>query len=1200
MSASGSLRAIIGAARAAVLRDATVATIAAVFMVAPAVLLTAYVIGLATDLTHKLPLVLDVAAVMLAIAIAVLGVRRWIARVTEKEVAGSAEQQFGLAEGELRSVLEMHDSAPAGTSEALLRRAERDLASRLGGSQPHDVAGALGQHTRRRQMRVLSAGGALCALVALVAFTSPERSRASWSPLLRPVATIAESALPALQVLPGNASVARGTTVDVQINARDRESVTLFWREHGDVLHEQPLPVLDASALAQITDVDAPVRYWVQSPDGAVTDTFTITPVDPLLVSALSVDVLYPAYLRRPAEHFEKDVPPLELPAGSELRIRGRSTRPLRAATIAYEDENAAAHVTSLSVTANSFAGTLRPQASGVYQWRLVGDAAATEESAAPAPLDITVIVDAAPAIEVTYPGVDTLLPGDMRQLLVADAQDDHAITSAVVVSWRTSATGQRDATVETPLSFEGEPDRKLVRGVLDATSRRLLPGDTLSYFVRVTDNSPARQSAVSRTFTLRVPGMEEMRDNAQQQADELVRDADALARAMKQLETRTRDLQRKSIGGARAGERGTGGSPGSEKQLSSEQAEQARQVLERQQAMTAEMEKLRDRIEALQRASEQAGLQDPEMQKRLEELRELYDKLLSPELKKQMEEMRRALDNLDPEQVQKALEELAKQQEQLRQQLDQSLDLMRRAAAEQDMSKLVQEAKELAAQQEALAEQMKRGDADAKDHADKQKEVEKKTNELGSSLLKLQKKLSEQGEAEASAKTGDAQQQAKDAEEAMSSAARNAQQKQTDKAGESGQDAADKLSEAAKTLDEARKQMSASWKKEVQETVDNATQDAINLAQKQKELLDRMKPQPSASAQAGNAQDKQQQSGQQPKAGQQGNQQGDQQSGQSKENGKQQGGRAGKEGQGQKPGQQGGSGSSSGQPGGAQGELQQIRAEQAAVKQGLEQLGKNLSDAGQRSAMVSKDVGSALARANLNLDQTMRALENASQGNMPEGQAEQALDALNRLALELLKNGQQIEQSENGTGLQQALQQLAEIAKQQGNLSGKSNALLPMLGPKTMSQQLGAMAREQRDIAQKLGGMNKGGARDDLLGRLDELVNEADQIARDLEGGRLSPETVRKQSELFHKLLDAGRTMERDEVSEERKADAAQPLPPSVVRALRPGLFDNADRYAAPTAEQLKDLPPAYRRLILEYFQRLNTAESTKAKRAN
>lgn len=1199
MSPTGSpLRQIIGAARDAVRRDAVIATALVVAAVIPAILLVTWLLSLTTSIAHRIPLALDLAGVAIAVAIGFAAKRWWLNRITDRSVAASTESQMGFAEGELQGVLELAEHAPAGTSSALLRRAEHDLARRIGNRPQSEVAGVLGQRTRTHRLHALATAGVLCAAVVLLAFASPERSRASWSPLLKPVATIAATALAPLDVQPGNVRVERGGDVDVKIGARQREAVTLYWKEQGDVLHEQTLPVLSDNARATIGDVDARVRYWVSAPDGAVSDTFTITPSDPLLVSALSIDVVYPAYLQRTSEHFEKDVPPLELPLGTQLRIHGRATRELTSVTLDRGSDRVA-----LNVDGNSFSLNWLPRESGTYIWQMSG-AATMPSSAAPSPIEINVIADAAPEVEVTYPGVDTLLPGDMKQLLVADARDDHAVIDAVVVSWRVSATGQRDAVVETPLSIEGDPDRKLVRGVLDATSRKLLPGDSLNYFVRVTDNSPARQSTSSRVYTLRVPGMEEMRESAQQQANDLVKDADALAKAMKQLETRTRDLQRKAVnGGAKSGERGTGGSPGSpdQKQLSAEQADQAKQVLQRQQEMTAEMQKLRDRIESMERAAEQAGLRDPELQKRLDELKQLYDQLLTPEMKKQMQELQKALEKLDPDQVQKALEELAKQQEEMREKLDQSLDLMRRAAAEQEMTKLAQEAKELSTQQEALAEQMKAKEGDQKQNAEKQKDLTKKTDELNSGLAKLQKKLSEQGEGDASAKTGQAQEQTKDAQEAMSQAAKDAQQQNSDKAGEAGKQAADKLDEAAKTLDDARKQMTEGWKKDAQQSVDNATQDAINLAQMQKQILDKMQ----VSKQIGNAKEKPQQQqggGQplQPPSGANKDKQGQQQGG-NKESGQQEGGAAGEKGQGQKSGgqQQGGNNNGgSGQPGGnSQNQMQQMRSDQAAVKQGLEQLGKNLQDAGQRSAMVNKDVGSALARANLEMDQTMKAMEQAQNGQgMPEQEAEQTLDALNRLALELLKNSQQIQQSENGTGVQQALQELAELAKQQAGVNGKSNSLLPMnLGPRAMTQQLGALARQQRDIAEKLGGMNKGGARDDLLGRLDDLVKEADNIARDLEGGRLNAQTIRRQGELFHKLLDAGRTIERDEVSEERKSEAAPDLPPAVIRALRPGLFDSNNKYAPPTAEQLKDLPPAYRRLILEYFQKLNASDAAK-----
>jgi hypothetical protein len=1179
MSPVPSLSAIISHARRAVRRDMFIAIGAGAVAVIPAAMLIAWLIG-APNGPSKTPFVIDTIAIALVVGLLVFALRRWAARIDDRNIAAAAESRLGFAEGELQGVIEMQNDVPAGTSKALWRRSEQQLADRLAREPVASLTGAVGVQVRRRRRDALLAGVALALVTVIVAFASPDRSRAAWSPLLKPVSTMAGPALPPLLVTPGDVNVARGSNLDVQIRAEQRAVVTLYYRQQGDVLQETTLPVAHGSTSFRIRSIDTATRYWVRAPDGARTDTFRITPLDPLLIAGLSIDVVYPGYLGRSPEHFEKDVPALELPAGTQLRISGRATRPLRAMSLAAEKASVALHVSG-----SNFEVVWTPVTSGVYAWQLNGDAAA----AGVQPLEILVIGDAAPEVEVTFPGVDTLIAPDLRQLVVADARDDYGIVAATLVSWRSTRTGQREAPIEQTLTLEGETDQKLVRGVLDATARRLLPGDTLSYFVRVIDNSPARKAGISRIYTLRVPGGDELRDRVQGETDDLIKDANELARAMQQLETRTRDLQRKSATStARQGQRGAGGTPGSSdgKQLSNEQVEQARELMERQQAMTSEMEQLRDRLEAMEQAAERAGLNDPEMQKQLDEMRKLFDQLLSPELKKQLEDMRKALENLSPEDLQKALEQMAKQQEEMKKQLEQSLEMLRRAATEQELNALSQQARELATQQDALADEMKEKDGEAKEKTEKQEQLAKESNKLAQALAKLRGKMNEQGETVAAGKTGDAQKQTEEAREAMNDAAKEAARQNGQQAGKSGEQAADKLNDAAESLDKLRADLAKSWKKETQEAVDAATQDAINLAEAQKQLLDRM----NASAQAGNGQEQQQQkSGGQQQGAQTGQKEGQQQGG-SKEQGKQDGGKAGEQGAGQKQGGQQGSGGQQGQPGA---NMQQMRADQAALKQGLEQLGKNLSEAGQRSAMVNKDVASALARANMSMDQTMKQMEDANNQAPPTKEAEQTVDALNKLALELLKNGEQIQNAEQGTGLQQALEQLKEIAKQQGNLNGKSNSLLPMnLSQQVMAQQMGQMSREQRDIAQKLGGMNKGGARDDLLGRLDELVKEADQIARDLEGGRMNPQTLQRQERLFHKLLDAGRTMERDEVSEEREAEAARPLPPSVIRALKPGLFDNTDKFTPPTAEQLRDLPPAYRRLILEYFERLNRVD--------
>jgi hypothetical protein len=254
--------------------------------------------------------------------------------------------------------------------------------------------------------------------------------------------------------------------------------------------------------------------------------------------------------------------------------------------------------------------------------------------------------------------------------------------------------------------------------------------------------------------------------------------------------------------------------------------------------------------------------------------------------------------------------------------------------------------------------------------------------------------------------------------------------------------------------------------------------------------------------------------------------------------------------------------------------------------------LGRNLADVGRRSAMVDREVGEALGRAALSMQETVEAMAGRDgMARMPVEEARQTVEALNRLALALLENGDQVGESRSGTGLQETMQQLADLARRQGSLSGQSNSLLPLdLGPRALSQQMQQMAREQREIAKKLGGMNDmAGGSDDLLGELDALAQEAEQLALEMSGGRLTPELLARQEKLFHRLLDAGHTLEREEVSEQRVAERPGAVGISSAAALDPALLNGGLRYPIPSPEVLRGLPPAYRRLVIEYFDRLN-----------
>jgi hypothetical protein len=135
--------------------------------------------------------------------------------------------------------------------------------------------------------------------------------------------------------------------------------------------------------------------------------------------------------------------------------------------------------------------------------------------------------------------------------------------------------------------------------------------------------------------------------------------------------------------------------------------------------------------------------------------------------------------------------------------------------------------------------------------------------------------------------------------------------------------------------------------------------------------------------------------------------------------------------------------------------------------------------------------------------------------------------------------------------------------------------------------EELRALAERQRRLADELERLGAQGE----VGGAQELGEEARELARQLEAGQLDQRTVERQERLFRRLLDAGRTLRGEEEDEEkeRASETARPdnirLPP----ALRPGSTGRGPRFPYPTWDQLQRLSPDERRLVLDYFRRLN-----------
>ena len=238
------------------------------------------------------------------------------------------------------------------------------------------------------------------------------------------------------------------------------------------------------------------------------------------------------------------------------------------------------------------------------------------------------------------------------------------------------------------------------------------------------------------------------------------------------------------------------------------------------------------------------------------------------------------------------------------------------------------------------------------------------------------------------------------------------------------------------------------------------------------------------------------------------------------------------------------------------------------------------------------------MGRVMMALQETLESL--GAQRGIPSGSppaVEQVIDALNQLALTAMAAGKEAGQNgQQGSG-EQTMEELQQLAEQQGSVNSQTGQLKPMqLGDQTMESQLQELSGLQEEIAEQLSELSNSPEEGSALGDIDELASEALGLAELLAGNRLNAETLRRQERLFQRLLDAGRSLEQDEYSEERESEE----PGNVLKIQANELSDRDMGYLPfqiPDSDVMNNLSPAFRQMVLEYFDRINRTVSQRGR---
>jgi hypothetical protein len=496
------------------------------------------------------------------------------------------------------------------------------------------------------------------------------------------------------------------------------------------------------------------------------------------------------------------------------------------------------------------------------------------------------------------------------------------------------------------------------------------------------------------------------------------------------------------------------------------------------QESIEEKMEEIQNSLEETLESLSDNQMTSQEIGEKLEEINRLIDEINDEALNQYVEELREAMEKLSPDEIQKALENLNLSAEDLLQSLERTESLLREIQREQEMEEVVRNTKELMDAQEGLNEETSETD---EGNTDDMGELADKQQELADRAEQLAKEMQK------AAENMDSQ----ELSEQMGSAS-----------GQCSQCSSQSMKDAAQQLRQGQKQSAMENQEQAMNNLVSLFTKVVtmqmqckNASQRQTaENLQRLAV--STLAVSFKQESLTNRLREQVSADETGS-------------------------------------------------VRSMAKDQQTYTRAVEQVADELHEISKRSLSVSESMLEALGRAISNMRSSMIFMEQ-NKAFMSTASASQAVTDLNEATIELLRTAK-ASAAGGGSGTSAQMTQLQQMLQGQQQLLQESQALLEMRAAqeKLLQERQAAIQRlagQQRSLKQLAEQMQKD-LKDNkrILGRVDKMVEEMEEVIRDLEGGVLDEQTIRNEERIVSRLLDANRSVHSRDYEKKRLSVSAQ-----------------------------------------------------------
>jgi hypothetical protein len=255
--------------------------------------------------------------------------------------------------------------------------------------------------------------------------------------------------------------------------------------------------------------------------------------------------------------------------------------------------------------------------------------------------------------------------------------------------------------------------------------------------------------------------------------------------------------------------------------------------------------------------------------------------------------------------------------------------------------------------------------------------------------------------------------------------------------------------------------------------------------------------------------------------------------------------------------------------------------------KEALDRIAEDLFEISKKSLFVSPMLGRSVLRLGTQMESVSNLLAQGIRGRARKD-VKSALGSVNQLITGLMDATQQASSCSSPSGLSEAFQNLDNMCCMQMGINQGTQGLLN-LGEQGLSMEARAemarLAAEQEAVRKGIEDLaGEFGGRNEILGRLDDLADEARRVIEDLQRENVDRETLRRQERILTRLLNAQKSMRRRDYSKRRKS---RPGEEYVIESPPELSLDQREQMIHDLLYQKRGYyPPEYEDLIRAYFR--------------